>query len=61
MLNPFTLKNKNLYNILKTNLDSHHNNYINSKIAISSTTEYNSIDVDLLKFWLKKCLLFMQD
>ena len=50
MLNPYYFKNKNLYNILKINLDSHHVNHLNSKITISSTTEYNnSIDMDLDK------------
>ena len=48
MLNPYYFKNKNLYNILKINLDSHHINHLNSKITISSTTEYNSIDMDLI-------------
>ena len=30
MLNPYYFKNKNLYNILKINLDSHHINHLNS-------------------------------
>ena len=39
MLNPYYFKDKNLYNFLKINLDSHHINHLNSKITISSTTE----------------------
>ena len=54
MLNPYYFKNKNLYNILKINLDSHHINHINSKITISSTTEYNSIDMDLINDLVKE-------
>ena len=54
MLNPYYFKNKNLYNILKINLDSHHINHLNSKITISSTTEYNSIDMDLINGLVKE-------
>ena len=54
MLNPYYFKNKNLYNILKINLDSHHINHLNSKITISSTTEYNSIDMDLINSLVKE-------
>ena len=43
MLNPYYFKDKDFYNFLKINLDSHHINHLNSKITISSTsTEYNS-------------------
>ena len=41
MLYPYYFKNKNSYNTLKINLDSHHINHLNSKITISSTTDYN--------------------
>ena len=54
MFNPYYFKNKNLYNILKINLDSHHINHLNSKIKISSTTEYNSIDMDLINSLVKE-------
>ena len=54
MLNPYYFKNKNLYNILKINLDSHHINHLNSKITISSTTVYNSIDMDLINQLVKE-------
>ena len=47
MLNPYYFKDKNFYNFLKINLDSHHINHLNSKITISSITEYNEIDMDL--------------
>ena len=53
MLNPYYFKNKNLYNILKINLDSHHINHINSKI-ISSITEHNEIDKDLINNLVKE-------
>ena len=48
MLNPYYFNDKIFYNFLKINLDSHHINHLNSKITISSTTEYNSIDMDLI-------------
>ena len=54
MLNPYYLKNKNLYNILKINLDSHHINHLNSRITISSTTEYKSINMDLIDDLVKQ-------
>ena len=54
MLNPYYFKNKNLYNILKINLDSHHVNHLNSKLTISSTTEYNSIDMDFKNILVKE-------
>ena len=54
MLNPYYFKNKNLYNVLKINLDSHHINHLNSKITISSTTVYNSIDMDLINSLVKE-------
>ena len=55
MLNPYYFKNKNLYNILKINLDSHHINHLNSKLTISSTLEYdNSIDMDLINQLVKE-------
>ena len=54
MLNPYYFKNKNLYNILKINLDSHHINHLNSKITISSIKEYYSIDMDLIKNLVKE-------
>ena len=54
MLNPYYFKNKNLYNFLKINLDSHHVNHLNSKITISSTTEYNDIDMDLINNLVKE-------
>ena len=44
MLNPYYFKDKDFYNFLKINLDSHHINHLNSKITISDITEYNSID-----------------
>ena len=48
MLNPYYFKIKTLYNFLKIKLDSHHINHLNSKIRISSTTENNSIDMDII-------------
>ena len=54
MLNPYYFKNKNLYNVLKINLDSHHINHLNSKLTISSTTVYNSIDMDLINSLVKE-------
>ena len=55
MLNPYYFKNKNLYNILKINLDSHHINHLNSKITISSKLEHDkSIDMDLINQLVKE-------
>ena len=59
MLNPYYFKNKNLYNILKINLDSHHINHLNSKITISSTTVHNEIDKDLINELVKEmCIIY---
>ena len=48
MINPYYFKDKNFYNFLKINLDSHHINHLNSKITISDITEYNNISMDLI-------------
>ena len=37
MLNPYYFKDKEFYDFLKINLDSHHINHLNSKITISSS------------------------
>ena len=55
MFNPFFVFEKNLYyNFLKINLDSHHINHLNSKITLSSTTEYNKIDMHLINDLVKQ-------
>ena len=60
MLNLYYFSDKNLYHILKINLDSHHINHINSKITISSTSEYdNSIDMYLINNIVKEmCMIY---
>ena len=54
MLNPYYFKDKFFYNFLKINLDSHHINHLNSKITISSVTEHNEIDMDLINRLVKE-------
>ena len=54
MLNPYYFKDKDFYNFLKINLDSHHINHLNSKITISSTTEYNDISISLINILVKE-------
>ena len=54
MLNPYYFKDKLFYNILKIKLDSHHINHLNSKITISSITEHNEIDKDLINDLVKE-------
>ena len=54
MLNPYYFEDKLFYNFLKINLDSHHINHLNSKLTISSTTEYNSIDMNLINNLVKQ-------
>ena len=44
MLNPYCFKDQSFYDFLKTNLDSHHINHLNSKITISSTAQSPHID-----------------
>ena len=48
MLNPYYFKDKEFYDFLKINLNSHHINHLNSKITISDITEYISIDIYLI-------------
>ena len=58
MPNPYYFKNKNLYNIIKINLDTHHINHLNSKITISSTLEYDkSIDMDVINQLVKEMVV----
>ena len=54
MLNPYYFEDKLFYNFLKINLDSHHINHLNSKLTISSTTEYNSIEMNLINNLVKQ-------
>ena len=55
MLNPYYFKDKDFYNFLKINLDSHHINHLNSKITISSSSTYHdNIPKDLINRLVKE-------
>ena len=55
MLNPYYFKDKEFYDFLKINLDSHHINHLNSKITISSTIiEDEYIDIYLINRLVKE-------
>ena len=51
---PTILKINYFINFLKINLDSHQINHLNSKITISSITEHNEIDMDLINRLVKE-------